>query len=241
MPSPEDAFTAQTMDRFGNQIGGLNTETSQTGTRQRATNVLDVLNPLSSTLDNYGTMATNLYNAGLNYQPQQLGVGGTPGLNNNFAGANQLKALMGNGVDYIGQQGIAQGQQNLALQEGARQRQLASGLGQNAGNQSLLNVLRSQGGLQMGLAGQGLTTQAQQGTLERGLQNINLQNQNIANRNTNIMNTAGFNNNAALGGLAARSAAMQPSQNLLDTLTNLQGQGRGVNTTETGIGNKNYQ
>ena len=158
----------------------------------------------------------------------------------NYGTPQQLQQLISPGIDYFGKLGMSEGLQNLALQDQARQNQLASSLGQNAGNQSLLNVLRSQGGLQMGLAQQPLYSQAQQGTFERGLKNIDLQNQLQQLQNATAMQQAGFNQQANLSQLQARASSLMPNQNLLEALSNLSNLGAGTQTINNQVGQRNY-
>lgn len=58
--------------------------------------------------------------------------------------------------------------------------------------------------------------------------------------NTAMLQQYGFNQQASLADLQAQLAALQPSQNLLEALTNLQGQQRGVTSLESAIGQKNF-
>lgn len=70
----------------------------------------------------------------------------------------------------------------------------------------------------------------------------NQQNQYLANQlyNQALLQQGGFNQQASLAQLQSLLAGMQPSQNLLEALTNLQGQARGTTSTETNVGARNF-
>lgn len=58
--------------------------------------------------------------------------------------------------------------------------------------------------------------------------------------NTAQLQQAGYNQQSALAQLQAQLATLQPYQNLLEALTALQGQQRGVVATGTQLGQRNY-
>jgi len=70
----------------------------------------------------------------------------------------------------------------------------------------------------------------------------NQQNQYLANQlyNQALLQQGGFNQQASLAKLQALLAGMQPSQNLLEALTNLQGQARGTASSEINVGARNF-
>lgn len=165
----------------------------------------------------------------------------TVSLNNNYSGPDSLNSALRGGVDYFGNLGISEGINNINAQRNASNAAIQNSLGRTAGNQSLISVLQNQNNLQSRLATQPLLSEAQQGTYQRALGNIGLGNDVINSQNQNILGQEGFNLQSALSGLNAQSQGLQPIQNLLDTLTSLQGQQRGVTSSESQKGSRNFK
>ncbi len=209
---------------FGQFGGGLDNQEARSGiAQQNATNVIDVRQPLGNTLANFNTLANRAAN-------------GAPRVNlgNNFADGNSFQNALAGGIDYFGRLGMAEGQQNIGLQRDAANRQLATMLGRGQGNQGLLGVLQNQNLMRSQLAGNPLISEAQRGTAERAGQSIDLQNTVQQLRNNTQLQQQGFNQQASL-------AALQPLQNLLESLSGLQGQQRGVYSAEQQAGAKNFK
>jgi hypothetical protein len=221
--SPSSGFNfGGTLDQFEGY--GLNNQEARSGTgTQSATNVLDVRQPLGNTLSGFGQYANRM-------------AGGAPQvrLGNNFADQNTFQNNLRGGIDYFGRLGMAEGLQNIGLQRGAADRQLSDMLSRGQGNSNLLAVLQNQNLMRSQLAGIPLISEAQRGTAERTGQSIELQNAVQQLRNNTQMQQAGFNQQSSL-------AALQPLQNLLEALSGLQGQQRGVTATETQVGAKDYK
>ena len=215
---------------FADRVWGYRVQQNQNqSSSQQPTNVLNVLPQLSQALGGYQNYANGI----LGQVPQNLqGVN----LNTGFKGAQDFQNGLQNGIDYFGKLGISQGLQNINLQRDAANNQIASTLGRTPGNDSLINVLQGQNAFRSQLAGQPLISDAQQGTAQRLSDMINLQNQVINSQNQTQLQQAGFNNQNAMNQFQAALAAGQPYQNLLDILSNLQGQGRGVVSNEIGFG-----
>jgi len=188
---------------------------------QQATNVIDVRNPLQAALSQY-------QNAAMGIKPSQVSLG------QNFAGPEQFQQGLSNGIDSFGQLGISEGLQNIALQRGAANNQISNTLGRTAGNEAIMGILQNQNLMKSLLASQPLITEAQKGTAQRVSDQISLQNTLQQLRNEAQLTQAGFNQQAQL-------AALQPQQNLLELLSGLQGQQRGVNATENQIGGRNFK
>ncbi len=208
-------------NQFG---GGLGNQEARSGVAQQsATNVLDVRQPLSQTLANFNTLA-------------QKAAAGAPkvSLSTKFADGNTFANQLRGGIDYFGNLGISEGLQNIGLQRETANRQLADMLGRGQGNTSLLGVLQNQNLMRSQLAGIPLISEAQRGTAERTGQMIDLQNTVQQLRNNTQLQQQGFNQQAQLAG-------MQPMQNLLEALSGLQGQQRGVYSAEAQAGAKNFK
>jgi hypothetical protein len=161
-------------------------------------------------------------------------------LSQNFQGPQDFQSQLHGGIDYFGNLGLSQGLQNIALQRNTANNALANSLGNNPGNAGLLGVLQNQNLFKSHLAGNPLFGQAQQDTANRVEQQINLQNALTQLKNSTQMQQLGFNNQNALSQLQTKLALGQPQQNLLDILSGLQGQARGVSTTEGQTLGKNF-
>lgn len=191
---------------------------------QQATNVIDVRNPLFQTLMQYQQQAGQL--AGQNPRLGRLS------LSQNFAGPDAYQNMLKGGIDFFGQQGISEGIQNINLQRDSANAELARSLGATPGQEGLLSVLKNMNLNKSLLAANPLISQAQKDTSGRVESMINLQNQLTQLANQTKMQQLGFNQQAQLAELQARLGLLQPQQNLLDILSSLQGQQRGVTTTE---------
>lgn len=204
--------------------GGLDNREARSGVaNQTATNVLDVRQPLSNTLGAFQ-----------NYASQLAGQAPRVNLGMNFADGNTFQNNLAGGIDYFGRMGVSEGLQNIGLQREAANRQLADVLGRGQGNTNLLSVLQNQNLMRSQLAGIPLISEAQRGTAERTGQQIELQNAVQQLRNQTQLEQQGFNQQARL-------AALQPMQNLLEALSGLQGQQRGITAFEQQAGAKNYK
>ncbi len=231
VPQPYPSGTVGAMNppfNFGNAFnafgGGLDNREARSGTaQQNATNVLDVRQPLGQTLAGFGQYANSL--AG---RAPQVRLG------NNFADANTFQNNLNGGIDYFGNLGLSEGRQNINLQREAANRQLSDMLNRGQGNQGLLAVLQNQNLMRSQLAGNPLISEAQRGTAERTGQQIELQNAVQQLRNNTQLQQQGFNQQSSL-------AALQPLQNLLESLSGLQGQQRGVSAYENQAGAKNFK
>jgi hypothetical protein len=204
---------------------------SGTGT-QTPTNVLDVRNQLSQILGQYGNLASSFSNTPVNL--------GRVNLNTNFAGPDAFRQGLNGGIDFFGQQGISQGINNIKLQENAANNQLGQTLGRTAGNEGLIGVLQNINSQKAALGMNPLISQAQKDTADRIVQNINLQNQLVNLRNQTALQQAGFNQQSQLAELQSRLGLTQPLQNILEILSGLQGQGRGVIATEDQTLGRNF-
>lgn len=200
---------------------------------QMPTNVLDVRGQLSPLLSSYGSYANSL--AGTNPYLGRISLG------QNFAGADAFQNQLKNGIDYFGRLGISEGLQNIALQREAANAQLAQQLGRIPGNNTLLGILQNQNLFRSQLAANPLISQAQKDTSGRVESQINLQNQLQQLMNQTRLQQTGFNQQAQLAELQARLGLLQPQQNLLEILSNLQGQARGVTTQESQTLGRNFK
>lgn len=200
---------------------------------QTATNVLDVRSPLQNALNTYASRAGSLANTPVNLGRTNLGY--------NFAGPGAFQNMLSGGIDYFGNLGISEGLQNIALQRQATNNQLAQQLGRTPGNETLLGILQGQNLFKSQLAANPLISQAQKDTASRVEQQINLQNQLQQLMNQTRMQQQGFNQQAQLAELQSRLALQQPQQNLLEILSNLQGQQRGVTTQEGQVLGRNFK
>lgn len=200
---------------------------------QLPTNVLDVRNQLSQLLSQYQSAGSGAMNGIPNFSPVSL--------NQNFQGPEAFQKGLENGIDYFGKLGISEGLQNINLQKDTANQQLANTLGKTAGNENLISVLQNQNLFKSQLGGQGLISQAQKDTAGRVSDQVNLQNSLINAQNQTGLQQAGFNQQGYLNQVQARLAALQPMQNLLEILTNLQGQGRGVIAGQQEVGSRNYK
>lgn len=162
------------------------------------------------------------------------------GFNTQFLNADALAPYMNGGVDYLGRLGMSEGASNILAQRNNANRALQASLGKNVANRSLINVLQNQNAFRSQLAMNPLYSEAQRGSYERALANVGLGNQALQASNAAQQAQAGFNNAANLQGFQARMSALQPQQNLLEALTALQGQARGISSTENVLGGKNY-
>lgn len=200
---------------------------------QNPLNTIDVRNQLQNALGRYSNNAGQLANTRVNL--------GRVRLSNNFVGPEYFQNLLNNGIDYFGQLGISEGLQNINLQRDAANRKLMSALGQDPGNSGLLSVLQNQNLFRSQLAGNPLISQAQKDTSGRVSEMVNLQNQLTQLLNQTRLQQTGANQQAQLSELQARLAAQQPQQNLLEILSNLQGQNRGVMTTQRQTLGRNFK
>lgn len=199
---------------------------------QNATNVLDVRNPLFQTLLSYGQQAGSL--AGINPNLGRIS------LSQNFAGPDQYNQGLQGGIDFFGRQGISEGLGNIALQRNAANAELSRMLGAQPGQGGLLSVLQNQNLFKSQLAGNPLISQAQKDTAGRITDQINLQNQLTQLANQTKLQQMGFNQQAQLAEYQTRLGLLQPQQNLLDILSSLQGQQRGVETVQQQQLGKNF-
>jgi len=216
-------------------FGGLKYGESQAGVGyQNPTNVVNVQPQLTQALQNYSNFANSI-NGRLNL--------GRVNLNNNFLGPQAYQNQLNNGIDQFGQLGISEGLQNINLQRDTANNALSNSLLRQggAGNQNLLAVLQNQNLMRSQLAANPLISQAQKDTAQRILDQINLQNANTQLQNQNQLQQQGFNQQSQLAELQARIAAGQPQQNLVDLLSNLQGQARGVTTGQSQVLGRNFK
>lgn len=182
---------------------------------QTPTNVIDPRQQLTSNLASFQNRAMGLRGANLGYA---------------FARPQDFQKGLQGGIDYFGRMGMAEGLQNIGLQRDAQNRQLATQLSRTAGNEGLLSVLQNQNLLRSSLAGNQLYGEAQKGTADRMSQQLELQNQ-----------YQQLVNQARLAGQQSQIAALQPQQNLLELLSGLQGQFRGIKAGESQIGGRNFE
>lgn len=209
-----------------------NVENSAGTASQLPTNVIDVQGPLRSALANYTGYANQFANTPVNFNPVNL--------NSNFLGSDAYQSQLHNGIDYFGDLGISSGIQNLNLQRDTANNQLASNLMRQPGNEGILSVLQNQNLFKSQLAIPQLISQAQKDTAQRISDQINLENSKINSTNQTNLQAAGFNQQGQMAALQARLGLLQPQQNLLDLLSNLQGQARGVTAQQTQTGSKNF-
>lgn len=207
---------------------------------QNATNVLNVLPQLQQFLGQARGQNNNYFNALTGAGNNLTGGGMNVNLGTNFQGPQQLNNALSGGLDYFGQSGLAQGLGNINLERNTQNQQLASQLGQNPGNNSLLGVLQGQNNFNSQLAGIPLMGEAQSGTYQRALGNVDLQNQVQNMLNSTQLNQGGFNLNAYLSGLGAYGNAFSQNNNLGGLLSNLAGMQRGTATSQTQAGRQNY-
>lgn len=211
LPGPGLPYDLNTGDEL-NKIEG------RTGyATQNATNVLDVRNPLSSALSNFQNMAGKI-------------PGSAPSLRTNFQGAGAFNKGLQGGIDYFGRLGMAEGTQNINLQRDTANRALSQTLGRTAGNEGLLSVLQNMNLMKSQLATQPLISEAQRGTADRVGKQVELD---------NTMNQ--LYNQAQLAQYQSQIAGLQPTQNLLEILSGLQGMQRGTVSQESQVGARNYK
>lgn len=182
---------------------------------QTPTGVIDPRSMLSSNLKSFGSKARGINAANLGY---------------NFARPGDFANGLQGGIDYFGRMGIAEGMQNIGLQREAQNRQLGTQLSRQMGNEGLLGVLQNQNLLRSALAGNQLYGEAQKGTAERMAQQLELKNQ-----------YQQLVNQARLAQQQSNIARLQPQQNLLELLTGLQGQYRGIEAGESQYGGRNFK
>jgi len=240
---------------YGKGAGG-NTQAQGSNVNQIPVNVLDVLSGragygrtsqglgfgIADVLNSYYSRAGDYLNRFSPYSSTNTSGFNLPTVTTgtNYAGPEQLNSALHGGVDYFGRLGISEGTNNINAQRNATNAQIASSLGRTPGNESLIGILQNQNNLQSRLATQPLMSEAQQGTYSRALGNIGLQNDLQNQLNQSQLMQQGFNLNSILSGLNAQTQGLQPLQNLLDTLTSLQGQQRGVTSSESQFGSKNF-
>lgn len=240
---------------YGKGAGG-NTQAQASNVNQIPVNVLDVLSGragygktsqglgfgISDVLNSYYSRAGDYLNRFSPYSSTNTSGFNLPTFTAgmNYAGQEQLNSALHGGVDYFGRLGISEGTNNINAQRNATNAQIASSLGRTAGNESLIGVLQNQNNLHSRLATQPLMSEAQQGTYSRALGNIGLQNDLQNQLNQSQLMQQGFNLNSILSGLNSQTQGLQPLQNLLDTLTSLQGQQRGVTSSESQFGSKSF-
>lgn len=224
------------------EMGGFNfqsgldlskVETSRGAGTQTPFNVLDVRSPLSSMLSQYGGLASGLSGAPLDL--------GRLNLSTNFMGPEAFNQGLKGGIDFFGNMGISQGLGNIALQRSAADSELGRTLGSVAGNEGLISVLKNLNLQKSQMAANPLISQAQRDTASRVEQQVNLQNQLTNLINQTKMQNLGFNQQSQLAELSSRIGQMQPMQNLLEILSGLQGQARGVSTAEDQILGRNFK
>lgn len=207
-------------------------ETSRGTGTQTPFNVLDVRSPLSAILSQYGSLANRTASTPINL--------GRLSLSTDFAGPGAFDAALSGGIDQFGQMGISEGIQNLNLQRGAADAELARTLGGTLGNEGLISVLKNLNLQKTQLGANPLISQAQKDTAARAESRINLQNQLTNLINQTATQQLGFNQQAKLAELSSRLGMMQPMQNLLEILSGLQGQARGVTTNENQVLGRNF-
>lgn len=236
---PDSGSTPQTFSnpvqvssQYSNPLPDKYTQTNVGTATQTPTNVLDVRPQLQSLLSQYQNLASGVSGLSPNFTPIKL--------NTNFAGPGAYQQGLQNGIDYFGRLGISEGIQAINAQRDAANRQLADVLGRSVGNEGLLNVLQNQNLFRSNLATNPLYSDAQKGTAQRIQDQINLQNALVKAQNDATLSQGTYNQQGQLAALQAKLALLQPTQNLLDILTNLQGQARGLTGTDTQFGGKNF-
>lgn len=207
---------------------------------QNATNTLNVLPQLQQYLSQLNGNTNNYYNTLTGAGNNLTGGNFNANLGTNFQGPQQLNNSLSGGLDYFGKMGLSQGLGNINLQRNTQNQQLASQLGQNPGNNSLLGVLQGQNNFNSQLAGIPLMGEAQSGTYQRALGNVDLANQVQNMLNSTQLNQQGFNLNTYLSGLGAYGNAFTQSNNLGGLLSNLAGMQRGTATSQTQAGKQNF-
>lgn len=212
-----------------------NVEQKFTNVSQAPTGVIDPKDYLTSALGNYQNVA-NQYSAG-GFQPNLP----TISLGTNYQGGQALQDALSGGIDYFGRLGMSEGLQNINAQTSAANQALQNSLGRTSGNQNLINVLQNQNLMKAQLAANPLVSEAQRGTLERSSAQINMNNQLQQLINSTLLQEGGYNTQNALAGYQAGLSGQQPLQNLLEALTALQGQYRGLDSTEGAIGQRNFK
>lgn len=145
------------------------------------------------------------------------------------------------GIDMFGRQAIAEGAQNIFAQNNRNNQVLSDQLSRTPGNRNLLSILQGQNTLRSQLAFNPLYAEGQKGTYERATANAAFKNNAIQLLNSARTTAAGFNNQNELQTFQSRLAAIQPQQNLLEALISLQSQGRGLDSTESNRGAKNFE
>ena len=85
-----------------------------------------------------------------------------------------------------------------------------------------------------------LISQAQKETASRISDRLNLDNSTIQAQNQTALSQFQANQQSQLANLQANMAKLQPMQSLIDILSNLQGQARGVTSTENQTGSRNF-
>lgn len=216
------------------QPKGLGNIEAQSGINyQTPTNVLQVGSQLQNALSGFTTAANRLGGTNVNLGRASLGQ--------DFQGADAFKNQLNGGIDYFGRLGISEGLQNIGLQREAANRQLADMFGRNASNGGLLGILQNQNLFRSQLAANPLVSQAQKDTAGRVEQMINLNNQLQQLKNQTTLQQLGFNQQGQLSELQAKLGLMQPQQNLLEILSNLQGQARGLQNVDNQILGRNFK
>lgn len=163
------------------------------------------------------------------------------GLYTNFQGSGNLENASRGGIDYFGRIGLSEGVQNIMAQQNRANQSLTEQLGRNPGNSGLLAVLQNQNRMRSQLSMNPLLSEAQRGTYERAGQNIALENSAMQLANQARQAQTGFNNQNQLTQFQSQLQAMQPYQNLLELLSALQGQARGLQSNEGSFAGKNFQ
>lgn len=200
---------------------------------QNATNVwTGAQYQLPEILNSFRTLANGIANTPVNL--------GSVKLNSNFRNSNDYNSLLKNGIDYFGQLGISEGLNNIGLQRAAADRALMDSLGRTEGNGSLLSVLKNQNLMRSILGANPLISQAQKETASRISDRLNLDNSTIQAQNQTALSQFQANQQSQLANLQANMAKLQPMQSLIDILSNLQGQARGVTSTENQTGSRNF-
>lgn len=162
-------------------------------------------------------------------------------LNQSFLGSGNMDNRLAGGIDYFGRLGMSEGAQNIMAQQNRANQAISEKLGRNPGNAGLLSVLQNQNRMRSQLALNPLISEAQRGTYERAGQSIALENAAIQMQNQARQAQLGFNNQNLQNRFQNELQAMQPYQNLLELLSALQGQARGLQSGEGSFAGKNYQ
>lgn len=162
-------------------------------------------------------------------------------LNQSFLGSGNMDNRLSGGIDYFGRLGMSEGAQNIMAQQNRANQAIADQLGRNPGNAGLLSVLQNQNRMRSQLAMNPLISEAQRGTYDRAGQSIALENAAIQMQNQARQAQLGFNNQNLQNRFQNQLQGMQPYQNLLEFLSALQGQARGLQSGEGSFAGKNYQ